>query len=53
MKRIFKHVFKILILSLFIIGSIVFIITTYFADDIEKSVINKIQQNMIAENQAN
>ena len=48
MKQIFKRILKILLLTLFIIGSIVFVITTYFADDIEKSVIRKIQQSLQA-----
>jgi hypothetical protein len=48
MKQIFKRILKILLLTLFIIGSIVFVITTYFADDIEKSVIRKIQQSLRA-----
>ena len=46
MKQIFKRILKVLLISLFLLGGIVFIITTYFADDIKKSVINKIQQNL-------
>ena len=44
MKRIFKHVFKILFISLFITGGVVFTCTIYFSDDIEKNVVSKIQQ---------
>jgi len=48
MKQIFKRIFKILLICLCIIGGIVFVITTYFSDDIEKNIISKIQQNLEA-----
>jgi hypothetical protein len=48
MKKKITRIFKILLILLFIICSIIFTITTYFADEIEKSVISKIQQNMEA-----
>ena len=44
MKRIFKHVFKILFISIFITGGVVFTCTIYFSDEIEKNVVSKIEQ---------
>ena len=48
MKQIFKRILKGLIISLFIIWSVILAITSYFAEDIEKNVISKIQQNIEA-----
>ena len=46
MKQISKRILSFLLIFLIILGSIVFIINTYFADEIEKSVISKIQQEL-------
>ncbi len=48
MKQLLKPLLKILFLTLFVIVSIVFIITTYFAENIEKSVISMIEKNLEA-----
>ena len=48
MKQILNRLLKILLLILFSIGSVIFIIITFFTEDIEKSVISKIQQNIEA-----
>jgi len=48
MKKNIKRILKILLILLLIICSIIFTITTYFADEIEKSVISKIQNNLDA-----
>ncbi len=46
MKRIFNRIFNILLISIVIIGTLTFIISTYFADDIENAVLEKIQANI-------
>ena len=46
MKQTFGRIFKILLVSICIIGSIIFIITSYFSKNIENSVIKKIEQNL-------
>ena len=46
MKIIFNRIFNILLILILIIGSAIFVITTYFADDIENAVIEKIQANL-------
>jgi hypothetical protein len=46
MKIIFNRIFNILLILILIIGSAIFVITTYFADDIENAVIAKIQANL-------
>ena len=48
MKQIFKYIIKVLLLALFILWGVIFIVTTYFSDDIEKSIISKIQQSLEA-----
>ena len=48
MKKNIKRILKVLLILLLIICSIIFTITTYFADEIEKSVISKIQNNLDA-----
>ena len=46
MKELFKRIFKAILITIFTIGSITFFFTTYFADDIEDSVINTIQNKL-------
>ena len=46
MKELFNRIFKALLITIFTIGSITFFFTTYFADDIEDSVINTIQNKL-------
>ncbi|MDB0027067.1 hypothetical protein N9D80_00760 [Flavobacteriales bacterium] len=46
MKRIFNRIFNILLISIVIIGTLTFILSTYFADDIENAVLEKIQANI-------
>ena len=46
MKIIFNRIFNIFLILIPIIGSAIFVITTYFADDIENAVIEKIQANL-------
>ena len=46
MKRIFNRIFNILLISIVIIGTLTFVISTYFADDIENAVLEKIQANI-------
>ena len=46
MKRIFNRIFNILLISIVIIGTLTFIISSYFADDIENAVLEKIQANI-------
>lgn len=46
MKQISKRIISLLFIFLFVIGGIIFIINTYFAEEIEKSVIRKIQDNL-------
>ena len=46
MKQLFKHIFKILLISLLLISGGIFIITKYFSENIENSVVSQIQQNM-------
>ena len=46
MKRIFNRIFNILLISIVIIGTLTFIISTYFADDIENAVLEKLQANI-------
>jgi len=46
MKIIFNRIFNIFLILILIIGSAIFVITTYFADDIENAVIEKIQANL-------
>ena len=46
MKKTFAHILKFLLLSLFSIISIILLITTFFSDEIEKSVINIIDKNL-------
>jgi len=46
MKVIFNRIFNTFLILILIIGSAIFVITTYFADDIENAVIEKIQANL-------
>ncbi len=46
MKHIFKRILKTILIFLFIVGGVIFTITSYFAEDIEKNVITKIQENV-------
>ena len=46
MKQLLKRIFNFLLVLLFCIGSVFFIITKYFSNNIERSIISKIQQNM-------
>ena len=46
MNSIFKRIFKTALIFLFFIGGVFFAITSYFAEDIEKAVISKIQENI-------
>jgi len=46
MKIIFNRIFSIFLILIIIIGSAIFIITTYFGNDIENAVIEKIQANL-------
>lgn len=48
MKEIFKFSFKILLLILFAVTVMILLLTAFFSDEIEKSVINKIQENIEA-----
>ena len=44
--KLFRRIFKLLIISFLIIGSCIFIFFSYFAKDIKTSVLNKIQQKL-------
>ena len=46
MKRIFNRIFNILLIAIVIIGTLTFIISNYFADDIKNAVLKKIQANI-------
>ncbi|MEC7645895.1 MAG: AsmA-like C-terminal region-containing protein [Bacteroidota bacterium] len=46
MNSIFQRIFKTALIFLFFIGGVFFAITSYFAEDIEKAVISKIQENI-------
>ena len=48
MKQISKRILSFFLISLLILVSIIFIINTYFAEEIEKSVISKIEQKLEA-----
>ena len=48
MKQLFKPLLKILLLTVFVIISLVFITTTFFAENIEKSVLSMIEKNLEA-----
>ena len=46
MKKKLTRIINVLLILLFCIGSVFFIITKYFSENIERSIISKIQQNM-------
>jgi len=46
MKQLFNRIFNVLLGTILILGTITFVVTTYFADDIENSVVNTIQKKL-------
>ena len=46
MKQLFNRIFNVLLGTILILGTITFVVTTYFADDIENRVVNTIQKKL-------
>ena len=46
MKQLFNRIFNVLLVTILILGTITFVVTTYFADDIENRVVNTIQKKL-------
>ena len=48
MKEVFIRILKVILITLFFIGGAMLFITTFFSEQIEKSVISKLQENLKA-----